>query len=104
MRVSALRVLPLGLFAIFAAPARAEPGAHATAGPGRIVCNATFCQMGSGARPDERVRIIVSELPADEIHRLRKCTGVTKPCIVVIEGTEMADPKKIMATTIKWQE
>ena len=57
-------------------------------GPARIVCNAAFCEMGSGARPKERVRVIVSDLPPDEIHRLRKCTGVAKPCMVTIDGSE----------------
>jgi hypothetical protein len=75
-----------------------------TVGPARIVCNATFCEMGSGARPKERVRVIVSDLPQDEIHRLRKCTGVAKPCIVTIEGTEQGGPTRIMASSIKWQD
>ena len=44
--------------------------------------------MGSGARPKERVRVIVSDLPREEIYRLRKCTGVAKPCIVTVEGVE----------------
>jgi hypothetical protein len=35
---------------------------------------------------------------------LRKCTGVAKPCIVTIEGTEQGDPMKIMASDIHWQE
>ncbi len=76
----------------------------ATVGPARIVCNAAFCEMGSSARPKERVRVIVSNLPQDEIHRLRKCTGVTKPCIVTIEGTQQGGPMRIMARSIHWQE
>lgn len=90
--------------AAFEAPANAQTEAPATAGPGRIVCNAAFCELGSGARPKERVRIIVSNLPEDEIHRLRKCTGVSKPCIVTIEGTQQGDPMKIMASDIHWQD
>lgn len=73
-----------------------------TVGPARIVCNASFCEMGSGARPKERVRVIVSDLPHVEIRRLRKCTGVAKPCIVTIEGTEQGGPAKIMASGIQW--
>jgi hypothetical protein len=73
-------------------------------GPARIVCNASFCQMGSGARPKERFRVIVSDLPTNEIHRLRKCTGVAKPCIVTIEGTEQGGPMKIIANSIHWQD
>jgi hypothetical protein len=75
----------------------------ASIGPARIVCNASFCQMGSGARPKERFRVIVSDLPKEEIHRLRKCTGVAKPCIVTIEGIERGDPMRIMASSIQWQ-
>jgi hypothetical protein len=81
--------------------------AHAhivTVGPARIICNAAFCEMGSGARPKERVRVVASELPHDEIRRLRKCTGVAKPCIVTIDGAEQGDPTKIMASAIHWQD
>jgi hypothetical protein len=78
--------------------------AQATAGPGRIICNASFCELGSGARPKERVRVIVSNLPQNEIRRLRKCTGVAKPCIVTIEGAEQGGPTRIMASDIHWQE
>jgi hypothetical protein len=84
--------------------ADAQTAAPATVGPGRIFCNAAFCEMGSGARPKERFRVIVSNLPAEEIRRLRKCTGVAKPCIVTIEGTEQGDQMKILASTIRWQE
>ena len=76
----------------------------ATVGPGRIVCNAAFCEMGSGARPKERVRVIVSNLGQDEIRRLRKCTGVAAPCIVTVDGTEQGDAMKVLAGAIRWQE
>ncbi len=92
------------LLAVVAAPASAQRAAHAMAGPGRIICNAAFCELGSGARPKERIRVIVSNLPGDEIHRLRKCTGVAKPCIVTVEGTEQGDQMNILATSIHWQE
>lgn len=84
--------------------AEAQPGTVATVGPGRIVCNASFCEMGSSARPKERVRVIVSNLPREEIRRLRKCTGVAKPCIVTIEGPQQGDLMRIMASAIHWQE
>lgn len=86
------------------ATAAAQRAAPATVGPGRIVCNASFCEMGSGARPQERVRVIVSNLPKEEIHRLRKCTGVSTPCIVTIAGVEQGDQMKILASNIHWQE
>ncbi len=77
----------------------------ATVGPGRIVCNASFCELGSGARPKERVRVIISDLPREEVQRLRKCTGVSKPpCVVTIDGTQQGSPLKIMAQNIRWQE
>jgi hypothetical protein len=84
--------------------AQAQRAAPATVGPARIICNASFCEMGSGARPQERVRVVVSNLPSDEIHRLRKCTGVAKPCIVTIQGTQQGDAMKIMASSIQWQD
>lgn len=90
--------------AALAATAQAQRAAPATVGPGRIVCNASFCEMGSGARPRERFRVIVSNLPLEEIHRLRKCTGVAKPCIVTIQGTQQGDVMKIMADRISWQD
>jgi hypothetical protein len=86
------------------ATAQAQRAAPSEVGPERIVCNAEFCEMGSSARPKQRVRVIVSNLPADEIHRLRKCTGVAAPCIVTVEGTEQGDRMKIMASKIEWQE
>jgi hypothetical protein len=103
--------LTTALAVVLAAPAGAGAAAMdtataeiATVGPARIVCNAAFCEMGSSARPKERVRVIVSNLPQDEIHRLRKCTGVTKPCIVTMEGTQQGGPMRIMARSIHWQE
>jgi hypothetical protein len=84
-----------------ASAARAD---SATVGPAQIICNAAFCEMGSGSRPKERVRVIVSDLPQEEIHRLRKCTGVAKPCIVTIEGTQLGGPMRVMASSIHWQE
>jgi hypothetical protein len=93
--------LAIGLSVGLMATAHAET---ATVGPSRIVCNATFCEMGSGAQPKERVRVIVSNLPQDEIRRLRKCTGVAKPCIVTIDGVEQGSPTRIMASSIHWQD
>lgn len=90
--------------AAYAPGAQAQRAAPATAGPARIVCNASFCELGSGAQPEQRIRVIISNLPQDEIRRLRKCTGVAKPCIVTVEGTELGDQMKIMATRIQWQD
>jgi hypothetical protein len=85
-------------------PANAQGAAPTSAGPDRIICNAAFCELGSGAHPKERIRVIVSNLPKDEIRRLRKCTGVAKPCIVTIQGTLEGDQKQVMASSIHWQE
>lgn len=87
-----------------ATPVNAQQDTPTSAGPDRIICNAAFCEMGSGAHPKERIRVIVSNLPQEEIRRLRKCTGVTKPCIVTIEGTLEGDQKQVMATSIHWRE
>lgn len=99
---SALLAAGLAITA-YAPDGGAQRAAPATAGPGRIFCNAAFCEMGRGAKPQERIRIIVSNLSQDEIRRLRKCTGVAKPCIVIIQGTQQGDPMKIMASGIQWQ-
>jgi hypothetical protein len=93
--------LGVGLLLAAAGAGRADT---TTVGPARIVCNASFCEMGSSARPKERVRVIASDLPQEEIHRLRKCTGVAKPCIVTIEGTQQGGPARIMASNIHWQQ
>jgi len=98
-------LLLAGLVLLAAAvTAQAQRAAPATVGPERIICNASFCEVGSGARPKERVRVIVSNLPQDEIRRLRKCTGVAKPCIVTIQGTQQGDAMKILANAIQWQD
>jgi hypothetical protein len=88
----------------YPAAANAQRAAPATVGPGRIVCNASFCEVGSGARPKERIRVIVSNLPAEEIRRLRKCTGVAKPCIVTVTGIDQGDQMKILASSIHWED
>jgi hypothetical protein len=93
--------LAVGLSVALAVPAQAST---TIVGPARIICNAAFCEMGSGARPKERVRVIVSNLPHDEIRRLRKCTGVAKPCVVRVDGSEQGGPMRILATAIHWQE
>jgi hypothetical protein len=74
-----------------------------SAGPGRIVCNATFCELAVAERTRPRIRVIVSALPAEQIRRLRKCTGVAKPCIVTVDGTAQDHPYRIMATELHWQ-
>jgi hypothetical protein len=99
-----VRALAAGVaVAAFGITAQAQRAAPTTVGPARIFCNAAFCEMGTGARPKERIRVIVSALSAEEIHRLRKCTGVAKPCIVTIEGTLQGDTMKVMANSIQWQ-
>ena len=84
--------------------AQAQRARPVTVGPGRIVCNAAFCELGVGDHPRQRYRVIASRLPEEEIHRLRKCTGIAKPCIVTVDGIEDGDQMKIMATRITWQD
>lgn len=81
-----------------------QTGGARTVGPGRIVCNASFCELGSGAHAEQRFRINASALPEADIRRLRKCTGVAKPCIVTVKGTQLSDQMKIIADSIEWQD
>ena len=94
----------LALLAIATAALAQTADQPLTLGPGRIVCNAAFCELGIGTQPKQRFRINVSVLPEADTKRLRKCTGVSKPCMVTIEGTQLGDPMKIMANSIQWQE
>ena len=84
--------------------AHAQRAAPASAGPGRIVCNATFCELSLGDHLKQRIRVIASRLPEDDIRRLRKCTGVSRPCVVTVGGIEQGDPMKILATRIAWHD
>jgi hypothetical protein len=103
-------LVPLGLVPPGLVPlatsgiAHAQRAAPTTIGPGRIVCNAAFCELGIGDHPRLRYRVIASNLPEAEIRRLRKCTGVAKPCIVTVDGIEQGDQMKILATRIIWQD
>jgi hypothetical protein len=86
-------------------PAHAQRATPASVGPGRIVCNAAFCELSLGDSPkQQRIRVIASRLPEDDTRRLRKCTGVSKPCVVTVDGIEQGDPMKILATRIVWQD
>lgn len=75
-----------------------------TVGPGRIVCNGTFCELAVDGRTRPRIRVIVSDLPRNERKRLRKCTGVAHPCIVTVDGVTQDRPDRVMATDIHWQD
>lgn len=101
MRFSCL--LPVGIL-LAAGSAQAQRAAATSAGPGRIVCNGTFCELNVGDHPKRRFRVSVARLPAEDVRRLRKCTGVSKPCIVTVDGIEQGDQLKIMATGIIWQD
>jgi|tagenome__1003787_1003787.scaffolds.fasta_scaffold19807537_2 hypothetical protein len=102
--VLATLVLPTLLLLAAGGTAQAQRAAPTTIGPGRIVCNAAFCELGIGDHPRQRYRVIASNLPEAEIRRLRKCTGVAKPCIVTVDGIEQGDRMKVLATRIIWQE
>ena len=93
MKLSALW-LALSILAALVPAALAQRAAPASVGPGRIVCNASFCELGIGARPKQRIRVIASGLPEDDTRRLRKCTGVAPPCMVTVDGTGAGRPKK----------
>lgn len=83
----------------------AQADSHVTTvGPGRIVCNATFCELAVAGPTRPRIRVIVSDLPRNETKRLRKCTGVSRPCIVTVDGMTQDRPDRVMATDIHWQD
>src|SRR5450755_4406483 len=85
-------LVPMMSVQMVSAPgARAERAAPASIGPGRIVCNASFCELGVGPRPAQRIRVIASGLPEDDTRRLRKCTGVAPPCVVTVDGLEQGE-------------
>lgn len=96
-----LSIAALVLFPLAAAGQRAAP---ATVGPGRIICNATFCELGVGGAGKQRTRIDISTLPEGDRRRLRRCTGVSKPCIVTINGIEQGDKRQVMARDIHWDD
>ena len=87
------------------APAPAAPGPATSAGPGRITCTPTkTCTLGIGSPAKLFYTINVDALPGEDRERLAKGCGPkgTIPCIVTISGTEMGDPIKLKAGTIKW--
>ena len=92
--------------AVKAAPAAAAPPGLATsAGPGRITCaTAKMCELGIGNPAKLKYQITIEALSAEDKDRLAKqCKPAGKtPCVVTIDGTEMADPVKLEATAIKW--
>ena len=88
-----------------AAPAAAPPGPATSAGPGRITCaTAKVCELGIGNPAKLKYQITIEALSAEDKDRLTKqCKPAGKtPCVVTIDGTEMADPVKLKATKIKW--
>jgi hypothetical protein len=102
MKLSALWLAPIRVALVPVASAqRATPTSF---GPGRIVCNASFCELGVGPRPAQRIRVIATILPEDDSRRLRKCTGVAPPCVVTVDGLEHGEKTRIMATHIVWQD
>ena len=104
MKLSALWLAPVPIRAALVPMAQAQRAAPASVGPGRIICNASFCELGVGPRPAQRFRVIASGLPEDDTKRLRKCTGVAPPCVVTVDGLEQGDKTRIMATRIVWQD
>ncbi len=93
-----------GMGSVFADLAVAQRAAAVSVGPGRIVCNAAFCELGSGSSASQRYRIDVTALPETDVLRLRRCTGVSKPCIVTIDGIEQGGKLRVMARDIHWQD
>ena len=84
----------------------AEPkeGPATSAGPGRILCaSPTTCELGLGTPAKLKYSINPTALPDPDKARLKTCTVANKtPCVVTVDGTEMGDPIKIKAKSIKW--
>jgi hypothetical protein len=97
-------IQPAGMLLGGPQPDAARAAAVPTIGPGRIVCNASFCELGIGTQPRVRFRVDVSALPEADTRRLRKCTGVSQPCIVTVKGGQVGDTMRIVATGIQWHE
>jgi hypothetical protein len=104
MRLSAKTLVFVSMLLATGGGACAQRAAATSIGPGRIVCNAMFCELGIGNHPRQRYRVIASALPEAQTRRLQVCTGVSKPCIVTVDGIEQGDKMKIMATRIAWQD
>ncbi len=104
MKLSAKWLAPVLI--VLAPPSQAwsQRAVATSIGPARIVCNASFCELGSGVHPEQRVRVIASGLPEADTRRLHKCTGVSAPCVVTVDGLEQGDKTKIMAIRIVWQD
>lgn len=89
----------------FARAQQAASGPATSAGPGRITCaTAKTCKLGIGNPAKLNYQINIEALAAEDRDRLGKqCKPAGKtPCIVTIDGTEMADPVKLKAAKIKW--
>jgi len=104
MNLAAIRLAPVLILLAAEPAADAQRAAMASIGPGRIICNASFCELGIADRPGRRVRVIISRLPESDAERLHKCTGVARPCVVTVDGLEQGDQMHIMATGIVWQD
>ncbi len=102
--LTARLVLPLAALLIWPQAAWAQRAAPVSIGPGRIICNATFCELGIGGARKQRTRIDISVLPDADRQRLRRCTGVSKPCNVTIDGIEQGDKRQVMAHDIQWAD
>jgi hypothetical protein len=99
------KLILMAICGLAAPSALAQTGNQtATVGPGRIICNATFCELGAGPPGRQRIRVIVAALPKADTARLRKCTGVAPPCVVTVNGTTEENASRILATEIYWQD
>ena len=83
----------------------AQAGIPASAGPGRVICRTVkTCVLGIGDPAKISYQINIQALPeADRARLTKQCKPKGKtPCVATIVGTEMGDPVKVKAATIKW--
>jgi len=100
-----LRVAALAAGTMVSLPVWAA-NAPTSAGPGRIVCtSAKNCVLSIGTAAAMRYHIDIAALPkADQQRLVQHCKPKQKACVATVDGTEMSDPLKVKAATIKFYD
>lgn len=99
-----LRVSLVAASVLISLPAGAANAPATSAGPGRIVCrSASKCELSIGTAAAMRYHIDIAALPKAAQQRLvRHCKPRQKACVATVDGTEMGDPLKVQAESIKF--
>ena len=99
-----LRVSLIAAGAMVSLPAWAANAPATSAGPGRIVCrSASKCELSIGTSAAMRYHIDIAALSkADKERLVQHCKPRQKACVATVDGTEMGDPLKVKAESIKF--